>query len=75
MVPEDFEITGLGARLAQARDRMNWTQEDLALEIGSAPATVGAYEGGRSKPSLLRICRIALACKVTLNWLVGLDEE
>lgn len=52
---------GVGAMLAAARERAGLTQAALGRLAGASPATVGAYERGRTRPSWRTLCRLAAA--------------
>ena len=61
-------------KLRQARKAKGITQEDLADEIGSHPASVSNYETGRSMPSTLTLIDLCEVLDVSADWLLGLKD-
>lgn len=46
------------------RDKKNWTQRDLAIQIDCSTGAIGSLEAGSSKPSFDLIVKIADAFRV-----------
>lgn len=67
----------VGRNVAKARERLGWTQEDLASECGMCLATVSRIERGSSDPTALTIVKLAKALDVEPSYLLSLggDEE
>lgn len=56
-----------------ARMKKKITQEELAEMISCTRNTIVAYEAGRIKPSLNKLCLIANILEVTTDYLLGRD--
>lgn len=54
-------------RLKAARTTMDWSQQELAEQVGVARQTIGLIENGLYNPSLDLCLRIARALNKTLN--------
>lgn len=66
-------LPGLAARLAQARTQAGHTQESLAAVVGLHRETLWQYEHEvTAEPRLVSLVKIATACGVTTDWLLGL---
>lgn len=61
----------LGKRIANARQQINLSQKELGEMIGVSQGLLSHYEQERAEPSIDTIVKIANACKVTLDWLIG----
>ena len=46
-------LNDIAAKLKRIRQMHNWSQEDLARELGVSFATVNRWENGKTKPSRL----------------------
>lgn len=53
--------TGMGLILRAARTANAWTYAELARRSGVKPGTISAYEGGRQRPSLTSLGKLAAA--------------
>jgi transcriptional regulator with XRE-family HTH domain len=49
----------LGRYLVAARTQKNWSQRELAKRLDKPPATISAWETGKSAPELHNLIRIA----------------
>ncbi len=56
----------LGDRLRGRRDRLGWTQEDLAARAGLHRTFVGSVERGERNVSVLNLRALAKALRVAL---------
>ena len=68
--PGDVPDWTLSDRLRKAREHAHADQDDLARMIGLTRATVSNYERGVTKPRRPSILAWALACGVSLQWLL-----
>jgi len=59
----------MGDRVRQARDRLGWTQQDLAVRAGISRPLVALAETGRCRLSPASLERVADALGVTMDWL------
>ncbi len=57
------------------RDKKNWTQRDLAIQIDCSTGAIGSIESGSSKPSFDLIVKIANAFRVHPALLFISEEE
>ena len=62
-------------RIREARERLGWSQRDLAEKVGVAPNTFHGYESGKHDPKSELLLQIAELCGVTVDYLLGRDEE
>lgn len=60
-----------GVRLAQAREKRELSQADLAKKAGLQPAAIGHFERGRRKPSFANVRALAKALNVSSDYLLG----
>jgi len=60
-----------GKIIAELRDKMNWSQTDLADKSTVSRVMIGKYERGEAIPSIEAAKKIADAFEVTLDFLVG----
>lgn len=63
-----------GKRLRSARREARLTQEQLAVAAGVRVPTISRYECGLMAPKAATALRLARACGVSADWLIGLDE-
>ena len=62
-------------RLRQARRDKKWTQDVLAEKVGGWQDAISEYETGDREITLPNAKRIAEALGVSLEWLIGEEEE
>ncbi len=62
-------------RLKQARNRLRMTQTEMAKESGITCATISSYERGLKAPNVSIAAAIARVLRVSIDWLVGLDDN
>ena len=60
--------------IREAREMAGLSQRDLAKEIGVAPNTFHGYESGKHDPRSELLVKIARACNVTVDFLLGVDN-
>ena len=63
------------ARLRQARTNAGMNQAELAKESGLSCATISSYERGLKAPNVSIAAAIARVLRVSIDWLVGLDDN
>jgi transcriptional regulator with XRE-family HTH domain len=63
-------LKALGSRIRDARNALQWTQEDFAHEAGLDRSYVGGIERGERNISFSILCRIAEALKTDLGKLL-----
>jgi transcriptional regulator with XRE-family HTH domain len=73
MSPTDDERQVVANRLREAREFLNFTQEDVAQALGYARTTVTAIEAGRRNVSTLELKRFSKLYNRSLDWLAGGD--
>jgi len=56
--------------LKQLRTSKNWTQKDLALQIGVSQNTISMYEKGNREPDMERLAEFARLFDVDMNYLL-----
>ena len=62
-------------RIKQARIDAGMTQAELAKESGLSCATISSYERGLKAPNVSIAAAIARVLRVSIDWLVGLDDN
>ena len=61
-------------RLIDLRDRLGYTQSDLAKKLSVTRASVNAWEMGISAPSTSWLVELSNLFHVTTDYLLGLDD-
>ena len=61
-------------RLKDLREKMNYTQSDLAKKLSITRSSVNSWEMGLSAPSTPFLVELAKIFHVTTDYLLGLDE-
>jgi len=64
-----------GSAVRRHRERLKWSQEDLADKANLDRTYISSIERGRRNPSLLSIARLAEALGVSLDVLFATVEE
>lgn len=60
-------------RIKEARERAGYSQKELAQIIGVAQNTFHGYESGKHDPKSDLLKKIAKACGVSVDFLLGVD--
>jgi transcriptional regulator with XRE-family HTH domain len=60
-----------GEVITQSRNKLNWSQTDLADKSGVSRVMIGKYERNDAIPSIDAAKKIADALEVSLDYLVG----
>ena len=69
MVREEHNT--IGENMRQARLKVGWSQQDLAVNLGFAVASVSRWERGLAVPPVPTLRRVADALGVKLSTLIG----
>lgn len=59
----------LESRIKQARERLGWSQVDLARRMHAAQPTVSGWEAGKKAPRVKMMGRLATVLGVGFEWL------
>ena len=62
-------------RIREIREDKNLTQKELAEKIGVVGHNVGDWERGKCEPSLNMLVKIASALEVSIDYLLGLEDD
>ena len=62
-------------RIRELRARHQMKQEELARRVGVRRETIGNLEKGRYNPSLVRACKSAAGCGVSIEEVFTVIEE
>jgi len=62
-------------RIKEARENAGYSQKELAEIIGVAPNTFHGYESGKHDPKSDLLIKIANACNVSTDFLLGATKE
>lgn len=65
----------LGKKIANVRERREWTKHMLALKVGMAPSHLGNIESGKTSPTFDKLFQIAKALGIPLPELMNFDEK
>lgn len=61
--------------IKEAREHAGYSQKELAEIIGVAPNTFHGYESGKHDPKSELLVKIAQACNVTVDFILGRESE
>ena len=61
-------------KIKEAREKAGYSQKELAEIIGVAPNTFHGFESGQQDPESVLLMKIANACKVTTDFLLGTSD-
>jgi transcriptional regulator with XRE-family HTH domain len=64
-------LSGLSDKIKDLRFQKNWSQEDLARNIGVGQQYISRYESGKTKPSFKSLQKLAEAFEVPVDYLIG----
>ena len=64
-------MLNIGDKIIQLRKTKNWSQEDLANQIGSSRIMIGKYERNDNAPSIDVIVKLVKALDVSVDYLLG----
>lgn len=59
----------LESRIKEARERLGWSQADLARRMHVAQPTVSGWEAGKKSPRVRILARLAGILGVSIEWL------
>lgn len=62
-------------KIKEARERAGLSQKQLADILGVAPNTFHGYESGKHDPKSKLLAEIAIACSVTVDFLLGIEKS
>lgn len=65
-MPDDFQ-----KNLKKARILREWSQSDLAKQIGIPPSSISHFENGTRSPSIKNLIKLADALDTTTDYLLG----
>ena len=67
-------MLNIGERITQLRRQQNFSQEELAKEIGVSRTIIGNYERNTNTPSIDVLVKMAKTFNVTVDFLIGEGE-
>ena len=65
----------IGKFIRDKRTELNYSQDDLARELGITKTAISNWENGNVLPSIEMLTRLADAFAVTSDYLLGRDEN
>lgn len=65
----------IGARILEMRQKLGWSQSQLAKELDVNVKTVKNWENEVSDPSVKNIVRLTQLFSVTADYLMGIDNQ
>ena len=68
------KVTEFSVRLKNERNRLGWTQQELAKEVHLTMQTISSYELGTKYPGLDSIIAISEKLNVSIDYLCGEDK-
>lgn len=64
-----------GNRIAELREKLGWTQEELASTVGITRAALSHYEKNRRKPDFETLTLLADRFDVSIDYLIGRTKQ
>lgn len=68
-------MVALGTKLRQLRQERQWTQKQIAKQIGVTASIVSAYETGIRFPSYEALIKLARLYHVSTDYLLGVSTK
>jgi transcriptional regulator with XRE-family HTH domain len=65
----------IGSKIVTLRKAKEWSQGDLAQQIGASREIIGKYERNENLPSIEMVAKMAKAFEVTVDFLIGEGEN
>ena len=65
----------IGERLRRLRLSRNWSQEEVARQIGVTRSAYSHYEINSRQPIYDTICKLAIIFDVSIDYLINFDNE
>lgn len=65
----------IGLRIKECREKMGYSQTDLANLLGINRANVGMWESFKNRPKIEDIIRLSNIFMVSVDFLLGLDKS
>ena len=62
-----------GDRLVAAREKSNFSQQDLAMRLGVKNSTIKSWENDNSEPRANRLSMLAGLLNVSITWLISAE--
>lgn len=62
-------------KIKEARERVGLTQKELADSLGIKPSTFNGYEKGSHDPKSEILKQIAIKCKTSVDFLLGIEQD
>lgn len=59
----------VGGRIRECRKKLNWSQDNLALDMGTSKALISQYERGKSKAPIDKLEKLAEILHTTPEYL------
>ncbi len=66
MYKEIFQI-----KLKEARKKREFTQDEVAKELGVSRTNITNYETGRTEPDIETLCKLIELYNISADWLLG----
>src|SRR5262245_50385853 len=68
----DYSIAAQGKRIGWLRWHYRWSNNEMALRCGLRPQQLSHFiYGSKQSISTVQIVRIAMACKVSTDWIIS----
>ena len=71
----DKNVTVIEERIFNIRERIGYTQEELAKKLGVSRSLVNNWENGYANISLKQLIKLAYIYQVPIDYLLGIIEE
>lgn len=65
----------IGARITEARQRLELRQEDLAQRVATTQRQISRYERGLTLPGVMMLSQLSDALNVSVDWLLGRSND
>lgn len=64
-------MLNIGEQIIKLRKAKNWSQDELAKEVGASRIMIGKYERNDNSPSIEVLLKVAKAFEVSVDYLIG----
>ena len=66
-------VNGLPERLREMREKLNYSQNDVAELMGLSPSAISSYESGDRTPSLESLIKLTKIYHCSCDYLLGIS--
>ncbi len=74
IIQKEKLMNSFSVRLKELRKSYNYTQKELADEIGASEDSIYAWENGRRMPSVAFLTELCRIFRISADYLMGMDD-